>query len=427
MIAYIKRNPLVAILVLAFLLRILYTFGYARGIMGIAPEKEETDGYHLIAENLYHGHGYKLVLERPPTLERPPGYPVFLYFLFELFGIRYDIVQISHALLGALSCWILFHLGKWIHSQALGLICAFLLAIYPPSIEYSARLYSENFYFPVFLAFAFFFCRSSWFGSVGNGFLTGLIWGGSILTRGTLLLLTLVLPFGIALSKHHRVFVRWRKWSVPAILGAVLIVFPWTYRNYLLTESFVPVSSWGWAPFYHGIQVSKKMLEWGDLYRVDKDAAKKRYEIVLKRLYNGDEAKAYTSSKDYLKHERVAQELVIEELKADPLGAVGRGFLGIFFTWFQTLGAKLRILSLIIHFPLMVLFIWGAFLLAKKCHDAFVRAYPVLGLILYVNLFQAFVYPHVRYMAPAISLSFIFSGFVLYEIFQKKLSFLANR
>jgi len=161
------------------------------------------------------------------------------------------------------------------------------------------------------------------------------------------------------------------------------------------------------------------MLEWDDLYRVDKEASSERYERILQRLYGGDETKAYNSPKDYLKHEKVAQELVIEELRRDPCGAFYRGFLGIFFTWFQTLGPILRIFSLMIHLPLLIFFILGLFLITKRHPEVFIRAYPALGLILYVNLFQAFVYAHVRYMAPAISLSFIFSSFVLNEIIKK--------
>jgi 4-amino-4-deoxy-L-arabinose transferase-like glycosyltransferase len=410
------RRPLLAILIAAVLFRLIFSLGVTRGIQKIAPETEVTDGYHKIAESLYAGHGYREIAEHPPTLQRPPGYPVFLYFLFGIFGVNYVAVQIVQALLGALGCWLLFLLGRWVLSERLGLAAASLFAIYPSAIEYSARLYAENLYFPIFFAFAYFLCRSIWNGSWKDGLAAGSLWALSLLTRGTLLVLPLLLPVGLILLKtRRRGFAHWRRWVLPAVIGAVVVLTPWTARNASLTGEFVPVSAWGWAPFYHGIQVSKRMLSWGDLAVIDKAAESQRHEIVVQTLYGGDKTKAWESPREYVRHEKVARDLVLKELRDDPLGAAGRAVVGVPFAWFQTLGPRKRLVSLILHLPLMILFVLGVLRMRRASREGFERAVPALIVILSVNLFQAVVFPFVRYMAPAVALSFVFSGLPLFE------------
>jgi 4-amino-4-deoxy-L-arabinose transferase-like glycosyltransferase len=410
----ILRRRLLAILIAAVLLRLIFSLGVTRGALHVLPEREITDGYNQIAENLDRGLGYRELAQLPPTVSRPPGYPIFLLGLFKLFGVRYLWVQVAQAMMGALGCWILFEMGRWVLSERLGLAAAALFAVYPNAVEYSARLYAENLYFPLFLGLAYLLCRASMEGSVRRGLAAGAIWGVGILTRGTLVALPLALPFGIALSPaHRRPRARWVRWTVPAAVAAVIVVAPWTIRNERLTGRFVPVSAWGWAPFYHGLQCSKQMLRWADLRSVDKEADQRRYQIVVERLYGGDRTKAFASSREYVRHEDVARDLVLEEIRRDPVGTFARGLAGIPFAWFLTLGPKMRVVSLIIHLPLMVLFGVGTVRMRRRHPEAFTRALPALGLIVFVNVFQAFLFPHVRYMSPAIALSFLFAALPL--------------
>jgi len=414
------RRPLLAVLLLALLLRLIFSIGVMRSVLHILPENEITDGYNQIAENLHSGHGYREFVNHPPTLQRPPGYPVFLFLLFHGFGVHYLWVQVVQAALGILGCWLLYLLGRWVLSERLGIAAALLYAIYPNSIEYAARLYAENLYFPLFLVFAYFLCRASIRASIGEGLLAGAFWGLGLLTRGTLAALPAALPVGLILSAaHRRTAGRWLRWTIPAALAAILVLAPWTARNARLTGRFVPVSAWGWAPFYHGIQCSKRMLCWDDLRRVDKETEMKRYQIVVDRLYGGDRTKAYASALEYVRHEDVARDLVLAEIRHDPLGFAARAALGIPFAWFQTLGPRLRILSLVLHLPLMILFVMGVRRMARFHPEAFTRALPALVLILFVNLFQAVVFPHVRYMSPAIALSFLFAGLPLVDFAER--------
>jgi 4-amino-4-deoxy-L-arabinose transferase-like glycosyltransferase len=412
------RWALPAILVMSVVVRLVYSLGIARGLLHIQPELQSTDLYHDIARTLLDGNGYRYSADKPLTASRPPGYPLFLLAIFSVAGVNYVWVQVAQALLGAVGCWLLFLLGRWVHSSKLGLAAAGLYAIYPNSIEYSARLYSENVFFPVFLAFAYLLCRASYKGSVRHGVAAGAAWGASLLTRGTLLALPLALPIGIALSRTHRSPAsRWVRWVVPSLLAASLVVAPWAARNYALTGAFVPVSTWGWPPIYFGTQVAKGMTRWVDSLSEDAAATQHLEDLFAGQSQNGDTDSSPTFIE--VRFDRFAKTQTLAEWGSDPVGVAERAAMGLCYTWFYTFGSKLRLFSLAVHLPLFVLFVLGVVGMARRYRESFVRAWPALGLILYVNVFQAVAYPHVRYMTPAIVLSFLFSGLPLIELGQR--------
>lgn len=414
------RAPLLWILVAAVALRLLFAFGVVRGLQGVRPETEITDGYEQIAVHLFHGQGYRQQVDHPPTVQRPPGYPVFLWAIFRAAGVNYALVQVLQAFLGAVGCWVLYRFGSWVLDRRLGLAAALLYAIYPVAIQYSARLYAENLYFPLFLASAWILCRAVAGASAAKGALAGILFGLGLLTRGTLLAFPPFLLAGLPLISRARTPLRRvLRWMLPAAFCVVLAIAPWAARNYRLTGAVIPVSAWGWAPFYHGIQCSKAMLTWGDLESIDRAADRRRHEIVVERLYGGDRAKAWASAGEYVRHEMVARDLVLEEIRRDPLGFFGRGLAGTVFTWFQTLEPRKRVVSLLVHLPLMVLFVLGVRWMAQRQPAAFARAWPALLLVLFVDLFQGFVFPFARYMAPATALSFLWSGFALDSVLRR--------
>lgn len=406
------RRPILWILIAAVALRLLYTFGWVRGLQGISPQDEITDGYEQIAENLFQGLGYRQFASHPPTLQRPPGYPLFLLAVRSIGDSDFVAVQVAQALLGGLSAGLLYLLGRWLLGERVGLWAAFLGAIHPASVQYSAQLYAENLYIPLFLAFAWLLCRAVSRASRRDGLFSGLFFAAGLLTRGTLLLFPIALFAGLPLHPRLRSGARrWWRWAVPAACSACLLVSPWVARNYRLTGAFVPSSAWGWAPFYHGIRCSQSMLSWGDLAQADRLAESDRQRRVVETLYGNDPSRAYDSPRDFLRHEAVARELVHEEIRRDPLGFALRGVAGIPFAWFQTLSPRKRILSLALHLPLMILFIVGTIRMLRFSPAAAARAWPALCLIAFVNGFSAWVFPLARYMAPAVALSFVFSAF----------------
>ena len=317
----------------------MFSLGIARGLLHIQPELESTDGYHEIAHTLLDGHGYRFSSDEPLTALRAPAYPLFLLAIFSIAGINYVWVQVAQALLGAVGCWLLFLLGRWVHSTKLGLAAAALYAIYPNAIEYSARLYVENLFFPIFLGFAYLLCRASYNGSMRYGFAAGAVWGASLLTRGTLLAFPFALPIGIALSRKHRSpAFQWLRWVVPSLVAATLVVAPWVARNYALTGAFIPVSTWGWPPIYHGTQVAKGMTHWVDSLSEDVAATKHLRDMFREQSQNGDTDVTPTANE--VRYDQFAKKQTLADWGSDPVGMAERAAMGLGYTWFYTFGAN---------------------------------------------------------------------------------------
>lgn len=416
------RHPfwlLLAIILLAIAVRLLYSFGIERTVLGLLPEEGATDNYHRIARMLLEGQGYRFWESADLTMERAPLYPLFLLGIFKLFGVNYVAVQVAQAFLAGLSCLYLFLLGRWVISAKVGLVAALMFALYPNAIEYSARLYGENVYFPAFLAFAYYVCRASIEGSVRFGIAAGIAWGLALLTRGTLLVFPLALPFGLLLSRQHRRSIRQvASWLLPMVLVGCLVISPWMVRNYQLSGEVVPVSTWTWSPLYQGTQVSKQITEWRELKSVDTDAHRGLRVLYAQALEDGTwEGASVHTEVDY---DRFARARTIEDWRADPLSFVARSVQGVAFTWFFTYGSNLRILSLLIHLPLVLGLVGGAIWLAKRNPEAFVGAWPALALIVFLNLLQAVAYPHVRFMAPGTALSFLFTGALIVGLLERR-------
>lgn len=405
---------LAVVLILTVTVRLAFTFGYVRGVLHDLPEDQVNDGYDSLAENLLRGEGYRIHLSHPPTMERPPAYPLLIYLVFKTVGLNYAAVQVAHALLGGLCGLFLFLLGRWALGAGTGLTAATLFALYPNSIQYSANICSENLFFPLVAGLAYALCRSVWEQSWKWGLTAGLFWGLANLTRGTLLPFPVVLvPALLLMPAVRETWRQWPRWAVPALLGTLLVMSPWVVRNYNLSGAFVPVSTWGWAPFYHGLQCSKKMLQERDLRLIDRAASRERHELVVERLYGGDKSRAFDSPRDYVRHDQIARDLVLSELRGDPWGAFKRTLRGIPLSWFQTLGPGRRALSALVHLPLLLLTILGAVRLARGRARAFRRLWPALVMVAFVNVFTAFVFPYIRYMAPVIAVAMVYASYEL--------------
>lgn len=74
----------------------------------------------------------------------PPGYFILLWFWTKAFSISEIAVRIPSVIFGVLTTYVIFLIGQKIHSKALGLLAAILLAVNPLHIYYSqeARMYS---------------------------------------------------------------------------------------------------------------------------------------------------------------------------------------------------------------------------------------------------------------------------------------------
>jgi dolichyl-diphosphooligosaccharide--protein glycosyltransferase len=122
---------------------------------------------------------------RPIWKSSYPGTPfaaATIYFLLRVLGIDTDILMVCYvfpALMGAITCLLLYFFGKEIADTKTGLIAAFLLAFCPAYISRTMAGFFDNEAFGVFLTVAtfYFFIRSEKNGSITDGILAGISLG----------------------------------------------------------------------------------------------------------------------------------------------------------------------------------------------------------------------------------------------------------
>jgi hypothetical protein len=227
----------------------------------------DATAYATIAANLERGEGFTLgQTATQPASNYSPGLPLFAAGVYELTGgVHERTTRVILAFLGTLSilfAYLIAHrLRRSMHrphsgvsdasSGAAGLVAAAAVAIYPALLEYQGMFMGEP------LA-----------ATLLSGAVLAILWadaerGVRWLLPGALLgALTLVRPeyVGVALLVSLVVLVRngrrnWSRTLVQALLvlaGVAVIVLPWTIRNAVALDRFVPVSTGGGQVLFAG-------------------------------------------------------------------------------------------------------------------------------------------------------------------------------
>jgi 4-amino-4-deoxy-L-arabinose transferase-like glycosyltransferase len=235
----ITRNILVAIIIAAALIRILWVLYNGTEISTAG----DAGLYHRLALSLSSGNGYSINGYVP--YHRPPGY-VFLLTLFYFFAPYVITGIIVNIVLGVASVFLIFLLGKEFFGTTVGLVSSAILAVHPLAIGISHLLITEN--LSIFLAIIFVlllmqaFHRPNITGILYSVF-SGISLGFLILARPVFQTTILFLPFIIYLiirSLKRTVLI-----SLLVIVACVLTISPWTIHNYRSYGKLIPVSTWG--------------------------------------------------------------------------------------------------------------------------------------------------------------------------------------
>jgi Dolichyl-phosphate-mannose-protein mannosyltransferase len=242
------------------------------------PPVYDAQAYATIAAKLEAGDGFTLgETATQPASNYSPGLPLLVAALYEVAGGEQErFARIVLALVGTLAVLFAFLIGRRLGGATAGLIGAAAVAIYPALVEYQGMLMGEP------LA-----------ATLLAGAVLSVLWanapGARVLSRqegglaaspgrtppptapparywllpGLLLgALALVRPeyLGIAVLVAVVVAARqglggWRGCGVQAavlLLGVVVVVAPWTVRNAMALDRFVPISTGGGQVLFAG-------------------------------------------------------------------------------------------------------------------------------------------------------------------------------
>jgi hypothetical protein len=215
------RGRLAGIVVFAAALRLLAAYHYRH-----YPVVGDALTYHLEADLLAHGHGFRRVAENVPTAEHPPLHIVVLAF-FDLLGAHSTALQKAcMGLVGSVTVGLVGLLGRAVRGEATGLIAAAIAAVYPMLWLPDAAIMSETTsMLLVAAALLVAYQPPSLRRAAGLGALIGL----AALARGELLALLVLL-----LTDRRR--------ALAGVAACAVVLAPWTIRNALTFDAPVLIS-----------------------------------------------------------------------------------------------------------------------------------------------------------------------------------------
>jgi 4-amino-4-deoxy-L-arabinose transferase-like glycosyltransferase len=175
--------------------------------------------------------------------------PLYVYFIGVLSVVSgtIDAVKYAQCLLGATLVPVLALLGKRLSGERTGLVAAAFAAFYPELIWFASHFWAEAL-FTVLLWWAMErLAAADETGDWRKAALAGVLFGLAVLTRETVLYFVPLAALWLAWRRPSGL----RRASV--LLGTTLVVvLPWTVRNYLVFGAFVPVSTAGALNLWQG-------------------------------------------------------------------------------------------------------------------------------------------------------------------------------
>lgn len=202
-----------------------------------------------IAKNLVDGFGYSYIPSAGATALKMPLYPLFLSLAISVFGDdKLFPVLLQHVFMSLTAIGI-FKISEFFFPKKVALWLGFIFLLHPSYFYYSNTIEITNVFVPAFVAGAYFFLvfvrgsgqhRATAFCIVLGAFGSGL-----------LQLQPVVLPLIAAAIVYLAATKRVRQ-ALIISATAILLLAPWTIRNYNTFGKFMPLKSPVWMNFYLG-------------------------------------------------------------------------------------------------------------------------------------------------------------------------------
>ena len=250
------RRLVVGALAAGLLLRLAFAFGYWVD----KPLTHDEHEYLELAVNLAEGRGFGYAPQEGGDdrlrFGRAPAYPFMLSLIRRAPGGA-DLLQatrLTQCLLGAAAIALIALVAARATGPRAGVAAAWLAAVYPPLVWMPAYILSETLYSVLALSVVAIAgplldgagppARST-AGADARALAVGLVAGAATLTRPSMLFFLLLAAAWLLWSRRAKVLAL-------LALGALVVVAPWTARNYEQYGRLVLVASSGGVNFWAG-------------------------------------------------------------------------------------------------------------------------------------------------------------------------------
>ena len=264
-----KRRWLMIIILIAILLRVAPAFYLGNEVVQL-PGTFDQISYDMLAQRVLGGYGFTVASTwwpatpaGEPTAHWSYLYTLYLVAIYNLVGYYPLVARLLQAILaGLLMPWLVYRLGQRHFNDKVGLVAASLMAIYIYFIYYAAALMTETFYI---IGVLWTLDMAGQLGHasdqpknlnpVAQGLLLGLALGLTVLLRQVFLIFIPIL-FGWLLWRSHRSgfrhILRMAGTLLVAMTMLLLLIAPWTIRNYRTFDTFVLLNTNAGFAFFWG-------------------------------------------------------------------------------------------------------------------------------------------------------------------------------
>ena len=244
------RNKQLLTLILAAAVMIRIPIALLMGDhVSVLPGIYDQVSYDTLARSLLDGRGYSFTKDwypftaaNTPTAHWSFLYPLYLAGVYAVTGYHPLAARLLQAIMGgALICYLVYLIGRRVADEVTGLVGAALAAVYGYFIYYNVALMTETFFIVLVLFSLYLGLELKEKPVLVRWALLGLALGMAGLLRQTVLLFVpfLLLWLFWELKKSE---VHWWHFAVPIVI-IVLLITPWTIRNYVVYHQFLPLNS----------------------------------------------------------------------------------------------------------------------------------------------------------------------------------------
>jgi len=239
----IGRNTTLALFAAALVLRLVF--------VAWAPGEPAADGhfYHVYGEHIARGWGY-IDVDGSPVVRWMPGWPMLLGGLYALFGSGTHLALFANACFDAATAALLCALGSRLFGSRIGLTAGILYAAWPGMIFLCGSHMSEPLFNMLLVAALLLtvVANRSEVRRIARFAAAGLCLGAAALVKAEPLITTPGIAF--YLWRTRRGGADFTRTTAVLLLVAAAALVPWTLRNYVLFDRFLPTAASGGIGVY---------------------------------------------------------------------------------------------------------------------------------------------------------------------------------
>ena len=322
----------------------------------------------------------------------PPLYPYFIAAPYALFGsllaVKWAQILVSALLVPAVG-----RVGGLVFGERTGLVAAAVCAFYPDFIWFSVHFWSETLFLTLlWWAFERLLTADSR-KSLWAALVAGALWGLAILTRETGLYFTPLAALWLSWGRRTEAGL---SRGAAYLLAAALVVLPWTYRNWVLFDAFVPVSTAGGLNLYQGNAPLSRQEVYDQYEAIHGRVEQYRWarSMGIRAILDRQPGWIFEKLASEMPRFWEADSLALVHIKRGAYGDV-RSAAAV-LAWALTVLPYLALLSL--------------FVAAVAALDLERRTLLLLGFLVVYNLLHVATHGFARYRMPIVPIVFMFAA-----------------